>query len=218
MQQLAMSQTCRGGLHQKCKFGIATFSYPILAFAVLLRITCLFLSFLELAFSMFMSIFLTPTVHQTICLLSLFHSVGIMLAKTLLQVKVIVIIIAVTETTSGFTTNGSFPPEPMVKHFSALPCQKESCDSFLANRQRTHIAFLSLQIIPPHSSVSSFFHLTAGHRGSTGWFQDAGEGRGLAWKDLESLNDFMKLSPISGLHQTMTWRGNKPCYDKLLEL
>ena len=47
----------------------------------------------------------------------------------------------------------------------------------------------------PRSSTPSFFHLTAGHRGSTGWFQDPGEGRALSWKDLEVLNDCMKLSP-----------------------
>ena len=71
---------------------------------------------------MFMSIFLTPAVHQTIYLLSLLHSLGIKLAKTLLYIKIIVSIIALTETTSGFTKNDSFPLELMVEHFSAFPC------------------------------------------------------------------------------------------------
>ena len=76
----------------------------------------------RVCFCMFMSIFLTPAVHQTIYLLSLLHSLGIKLAKTLLYIKIIVSIIALTETTSGFTKNDSFPLELMVEHFSAFPC------------------------------------------------------------------------------------------------
>ena len=48
---------------------------------------------------------------------------------------------------------------------------------------------------PPRSSTACFFRLTAGHRGSTGWFQHPGEGRAWGWKDLEALNDCMISAP-----------------------